>query len=69
MSDNDKEFTIDDLNNNEDILPKESTSNITSFESSHSTARSFNQTQRGPKITSSVWPFFDKNTERYPGLP
>ena len=74
MSDNDEEFITDDLDNNEDItyediLPEESASNITSSESSHSTARSSNRIQRGPKITSSVWPFFDKNTERHPGLP
>src|SRR2546421_10615795 len=65
MSDNDEEFITDNLDNNEDItyediLPEESASNITSSESSHSTARSFNRIQRGPKITSSVWSFLIK---------
>jgi hypothetical protein len=43
MSDNNEEFTIDNLDNNEDIiyeniLPEESASNITSSKSSYLTA-------------------------------
>ncbi|CAI2196506.1 16980_t:CDS:1, partial [Funneliformis geosporum] len=68
----DNEFEYDlDLN---DISPDESASTIRSSSrisggSSGSAVRPLLNSRVGPKLSSTVWNFFDKNTVEHPGVP
>ncbi|CAI2177451.1 647_t:CDS:2 [Funneliformis geosporum] len=59
------EFEQDYENTNE-ILPDESASNVRSDSSS---CNSGFAARIGPKLSSTVWNFFDKNTVKNPGFP
>ena len=59
------EFEQDYENTNE-ILPDESASNIRLDSSSRNSGSTV---QIGPKLSSTVWNFFDKNTVENPGVP
>jgi len=51
--------------NNDEILPDESASNINSRLSSKASSRSTTRSKSG----SSVWQFFDRNSEQHSGRP